>query len=930
MNHRELKRALAESETRFAALIETLSEGIVICDREGQITLCNKSAERILGYPREQLVGRQLRGNWRTIRPDGSPFPADDYPAVQVLRGSGPQQRELVGLYRPDDSLVWLEINVNPIGDASEPAGVVISFIDVTHYEQTKVLLGRQANFRARLIALLQASFERELDDTLFHEMLQLAIDTIPGAQAGSLVTLGADGKYRFAAIVGFNAEVLSHIAFSPEELQQDLSSAEPQLIYNHHDPSLLQPDNARYLAQDAASLAIKVTLAVPIFIQGQPVAIVNLDNFDTPHAFDGEAIAMAQTLAAHLGALWQRLALESAQRQDREALSRQAYFREGLNTLIQTALTAELDESLYQQFLETAVEVIPAAQAGSLMLRSGDKTFHFVAAVNFDLDELRQVYFHVDDIEELEREPLVLRNLAERPMRLVKSDQLVRYATDNSDQIKATLSIPVLLGNTVVALFNLDNFDDPAAFNGEAIAMGQIFAGQIAALLQRFELERALAQEREALKRLAFYDPLTGLPNRALLDERIRFTLASCERNGQAAALLFLDIDNFKNINDALGHDIGDLFLKAVAQRLNSLLRDGDTLARWGGDEFVILLSNLSKPEEAAYAAQKLIAAMREPFHVESHTLSGSVSIGIDTYPPSKSADVLIKHADTALYRAKAAGKASYLFFTQHMNAQLKARLALEHELGVALSKRQLKLVYQPRVALASGQITSVEALVRWQHPELGLIPPVDFIPLAEESGLILPLGLQVLELACCQAKAWLTAGTPKRVAVNISAKQLLQGDLATTVAQLLKHHQLPACYLELELTESAAMTNVKACQKLLERLKALGVYLSLDDFGTAYSSLNYLRRFPFDSLKIDKSFTAELDDPQLAPDASIARAIVALGHSLGLTVVAEGVESYHQLQELKRMGCDEAQGFYLCRPLPAEALPHAIASTS
>lgn len=921
----QLQQALRQSEARFFALIEALSEGIVIHDSEGKIIICNQSAERILGLSKAQLMGKtSMDDDWYTIRPDGSPFPGDEHPVALVLKTGCEQRQVLMGVHKPDGALSWIEINAKPIDDGQSFKGVAVSFVDVTHYERTKALLGRQAHFRTQLIAMLQSTFQSELGGAFFAQALKLAVSTIPGAQAGSLLTLEDDGKYHFAAIVGFDASVLQHIAFDPSELRQDLTSLEPQLIYTHHDPLVLHEHNAHYLAQDPQTRDIKVTLTVPIFIHGRLVAIFNLDNFESQRAFDHEAIEMAQTLATHIGVLWQRLQLETLQRYHREALRRQAYFREGLSALVQTALSKTPDEMMYQQFLETAVEVIPSAQAGSLMMRD-ERAFRFVAAVNFELDELRHVRMNIDDVErELGRAgPKIIRNIAARNVRVLDSDGQLRIRAARTQDIKVTLTIPIVLRDTTVAIFNLDNFDRDDAFTQETVVMGQIFAGQMAALLQRFELERELRKEREALEQLAFYDALTGLPNRTLLDERIRHAMATSDRLNRSVAVLFLDIDNFKHINDSLGHEVGDLFLKQVTKRLQGVVREDDTVARWGGDEFVVLLSGLTRPEDAAYVAQKIIAAMNEPFTLSGQLISSGVSIGIDVYPHyGKTAEALIKHADTALYRAKAAGKNTYLFFTQSMNEQLQLRLELERDLRLALLRDELVLYYQPRVVLASGAVTSVEALVRWQHPKKGLIPPSAFIPLAEETGLILPLGQRVIDLACAQAKAWLTAGTPQRVAVNVSVKQLLQGNLAASVAQALAKHELPAQYLEIEITESAAMTNVAVCRRVLSKLKALGVYLALDDFGTAYSSLSHLRQFPFDSIKIDRTFILELDDPSLTPDASIARAIVALGKSLGMTVIAEGVETQSQLESLRLMHCDEAQGYYFSRPLPAAAL--------
>jgi len=611
-----------------------------------------------------------------------------------------------------------------------------------------------------------------------------------------------------------------------------------------------------------------------------------------------------------------------TAQRRDRAQLRRQADFRGSLITLVEASLQGGLNEAFYQHLMEVAVRVIPGAQAGSLLLRAEGGTYRFVASVNFDQAVLAQTFLYE---HELHRAPNVaglqviygFDNLGVEPSR---RDPL--YEAGETDKIKVSMSIPVEMEGRVVAYFNLDNFDRADAFDDEATEMGRLFAQQVAALWQRLRLEADLRSERAALERLAFYDPLTGLPNRSLLKDRLEQALARGARSGGFVVLMFLDLDDFKHVNDTLGHGVGDDLLAQVGQRLRGCVREGDTVARWGGDEFVILLTDVSKSAAAAAVADKVLRCFDAPFRPKGFDVRTTASIGIDLYPePARGADDLVRHADIALYRAKLSGKNTYRFFTEEMNRRLRARLKLEADLRGALLTGALTLHYQPRIDLRTGAVTSFEALVRWPHPERGLVLPGDFIPLAEETGLIIKLGERVLHMACTQAKAWCLAGHPHRVAVNLSVKQLKQEGVVATVEGALRAHGLEPHLLELEVTESAAMTEVHDSITKLKELRALGVHLSLDDFGSAYSSLGYLKRLPFNSLKIDSSFVRELGPgAQGSHEASIVQAIVALGQSLGLTVIAEGVETPFQRDLLRRLGCDEAQGYLFSRPLPEE----------
>ncbi|HRD89864.1 MAG TPA: EAL domain-containing protein [Accumulibacter sp.] len=421
-------------------------------------------------------------------------------------------------------------------------------------------------------------------------------------------------------------------------------------------------------------------------------------------------------------------------------------------------------------------------------------------------------------------------------------------------------------------------------------------------------------------LAHLAQHDVLTGLPNRLLLTERLSHAIGRAQRHGRQVALLFLDLDHFKHINDSLGHVVGDELLQSLAGRLAACVRATDTVCRQGGDEFVILLADIEQPQDAARVAEKLHAASAVPHRIGGHELHVTLSIGISVYPDDGSdVDTVMRNADTAMYHAKEDGRNTYQFFTADMNTRAVRRLFVESSLRHALKRNEFLLHYQPQIDLVSGAITGAEALLRWRDPELGLVYPGEFVAIAEKCGLIVPIGRWVLRETCRQVQAWRDAGLHAvPVAVNISAVEFRHPDFLEGVALILKETGLPSRYLELELTESVLMHNAESSVSVLEALKTMGVSLAIDDFGTGYSSLSYLKRFPIGTLKIDQSFVRDIATD--ADDATIVSAVIGMGRNLKQRVIAEGVESREQLAFLQTQRCDEGQGFQLSYPLPAE----------
>ncbi len=460
----------------------------------------------------------------------------------------------------------------------------------------------------------------------------------------------------------------------------------------------------------------------------------------------------------------------------------------------------------------------------------------------------------------------------------------------------------------------NKEVFWESALFAPIRNPLGEIthFLGILEDITERIKAE-------EKIIHMAYYDPLTNLPNRALFNDRIALALAHAQRNRQMLAVMFVDLDRFRNINDTLGHDIGDRLVRGVTERLKNCLREGDTVARMGGDEFMLLLPGIENLQDVAKIANKISDVLKPPFFFDNHELHITASIGISLYPyDGEDPQSLLKNADTALNRAKEFGRNNYQLYTSGMNAKAGERLKLENSLRKAIEKEELLVYYQPQVDLNTFQIIGMEVLLRWQHPQNGLISPDQFIPLAEETGLIVPIGEWVLRTSCMHNKNWFSkySGKPRLLSVNISACQFQQHKLMKTILGVLKDTGFDPNFLELEITESILMQKDTVPMAILRELKGMGIKFSIDDFGTGYSSLSYLKRFPIDTIKIDRSFIRDcISNPD---DAAIVRAIVSMAASLKLRVVAEGVETREQLEFLRTLKCDGMQGYLFSKPLP------------
>jgi diguanylate cyclase (GGDEF)-like protein len=666
----------------------------------------------------------------------------------------------------------------------------------------------------------------------------------------------------------------------------------------------------------------LRTNLAVPTRAGGGVIGALAIHHVRAAAAWAPSTVALVQVIADVIGGARDRDDL--AQRSLAEAR-----WREGLTDMVAWGLQQRLAHPLYAGLLERVANLAPEADAGSIVLRGADGRLRFVATHRYEFEPLGHVVFDTDELSH----PHDMRTTTQLLHPFGRNEALGAERRDalnafgGADRITATLVLPLLTGDLPLGFLYLDRLERDRPFSRDTVAMAQVAAAQASLVIQRLTLEATVRHRKEELERIASVDTLTGLPNRAAFFDALRMALGRAARRRTAAALLYLDLDGFKEVNDSLGHAVGDQVLRDVAGRLRDAVRSSDAVARLGGDEFTVVISDVEDASEAGHVAGKLVDAISRPFVLGPAVVRLTASIGIALYPnDADEAGDLLRRADAAMYRAKVGGRAAYRFFTAEIDVSARDRLQLTADLHGALERGALEVAYRPRVSLASGTWVGIEALARWRHPERGVIDSDVFVPLAEDTGLIEALGRFVTREACGACASW--SGHPVlgalRTSLTVSMRELLYGDLVGRIEGALAAHGLRPDRLEIAVTEAAMVRDVEANLGRLDALRALGVAIALVGFGTASSSLGRLRRVPLDVVKVDRSFVAGIDrgGADAAADAAVVRAIVAIGASCGFTVVAEEVERPSQVAVLRGVGCAEGQGHVFGPPVSAEAL--------
>jgi diguanylate cyclase (GGDEF)-like protein/PAS domain S-box-containing protein len=858
---RRAASSLAAKDAQLRATVDQVAVGIARTAPDGRFLEVNQTLCRMLGYDEEELLARSF--------PEVT-HPEDVAKSVQLRErlyagdvGSGTLEKRYL---RRDGSVMWAETAVTVVRGAGGRTAYVVAVIqDVTARKRAERQAERLTAFYSALSHTNQAIVRLRDPDALYREICRVCVELgrvrmahISVVQGERLVPVAWAGP-----VEGYLAGIELRTAASAPEGRGPAGTAlredRPYICNDFFaDPATL-PWRDR-----AARSGVRSSAVFPFRRGGRAVGVLNLYDAE-PGVFDAELVALLEEMAADLSFALDNFEREAALRESAER------FRGLVESAMDAIITVGEDQRI--------VQFNPAAAA--LFQVSSE------AAVGMPLERLIPERFRAAHAAHVRG----FSESGEASRRMGGASDLWALRADGTEfPIEASVS--------------------------RSLAGG---APQYTVILRDITARKRFESRIEYL---ATHDGLTDLPNRNLIRDRIAQSIGHAHRAGTHLALMFVDLDRFKVVNDAFGHPFGDTLLKAAGERFRSALRDDDTVARLGGDEFLILLTDLHRTADVYIVAQKILDALERPFALEGREIHLSASIGVSLYPQDgEDFDTLLGHADVAMYRAKDLGRGTYQFFTPAMSAGLKQRVELESQLRRALDRGELRLAFQPKVDLASGAIAGAEVLLTWTHPELGIVPPASFIPLAEETGLIVPIGEWVLRSACAQAKSWIDAGlTPVAIAVNVSARQFLHHDIVALVETVLKQTGLPPGLLELELTETLIARDVDKVAATIQRLQSAGVHFSVDDFGTGYSSLSQLKRFRVDRLKIDQSFVRNLDTDR--NDAAIALAIISLARGLDLKVIAEGVETAEQCAFLRKHGCDEIQGYYFSRPVPPEEL--------
>jgi diguanylate cyclase (GGDEF)-like protein len=675
---------------------------------------------------------------------------------------------------------------------------------------------------------------------------------------------------------------------------------------------------------EDARRAEVGASAALPLIQSGTSIGIlmVTLAEADS---LDDEAVSLLARMADNLSFGLDNLDREVERKRSERASQRLAKMYAALSATNEAILRARTADELYDLVCDAAVHVGNSLAAAVLLVEPETTWLRPVAGTGHSVEQIKRTRFSID------QENIYGQGVCGKAFRT----QLTHVNDDvlNSEQGKpwrqsslqtgvvASCGVPLTRhGQSVgVILFFLSQ---SSAMDKEVIALLTRIGKNLSFALENFDRADEKNRADQRIQFLATHDDLTRLPNRVMFNQLFERSIKLARRDGNKCAVLFIDLDRFKVINDSLGHSAGDTLLIEVAKRLRNCVRESDVVARLGGDEFVVMLDQISDRDEVAAVARKILAALLLPIILAGHECRTTGSVGIAVFPENGSDSLtLTKNADIAMYLAKEEGKNDFRFFSSEIKSQSIERLMLESDLRHALELDQLTLHYQPKLDVRTGRITGLEALLRWAHPELGDLPPAQFISLAEETGLIIPIGHWVLKTACAQNMAWQRDGLPSiSMAVNLSPRQFLDENLLRDIDEVLISTGMPAHLLQLEITESMVMQNVDRAVKLLDQIQSRGVRLAIDDFGTGYSSMSLMKQFPIDTIKIDRSFVRDLENS--SEDRAIAKAIISMGKALGLTVVAEGVETVEQDAFLRGHECDELQGYLFSRPIPAEAI--------
>jgi len=937
---RSAEDALKASEERYRSVVTAMSEGIVIQQSDQRIVACNPSAERILGLSHDQLMGRtSMDPRWRTIHRDGSPFPGETHPPVVTLTTGQAQFNVIMGVHRPDNSLVWISINTQPLMHPGKylPYAVVVSFVDITARQLAEETLRQNEEFlRLSQSAGHVGSYSWEVSsglvrwsDELFRiygvdpERFEPNLESVIGLthpkdrermqrQLEEMVVTGRAMDYEYS-IIRPNGE--ERLLWGHGEVIRGKGGKVTRSIGMVQDVTerlrveqalLLSEKNFRSLLEDA-------NIGVLVHYKGKheyantkllKMLGYSLDEFRTTTMKDiVDPLELPKVEARY------RARMEGKD------------VHNIYDTILRTKHGASLDVEL------TSTKTIWEGKPAGLVLfqditdrhQAVDRMRKLSSALEQTADSVMITDAHgvieyvnqsFEKVTGYSREEA----LGQTP-RLIKSDR-------QKAEFYAAMWRAILDGQVYNDVFINRRKDGSLYYEEKTITPLKEADGRITHFVSTGKdvTERIEIQER--LQYMAQHDALTDLPNRVLLFDRLKLALVRARRHQRLLAVLFIDLDRFKNINDSLGHEAGDQLLQQLSDRLRRCIRGDDTVARFGGDEFVILLDDVARDNDVHEVAKKVLEELVPPFRVDEQQLFITASIGVSLYPnDGEDSSSLLKYADIAMYRAKEMGKNTYQFYSAEMSARAFERLTLESNLRSALERNEFQLYYQPQINTLSGMVVGVEALLRWVHPKFGMVMPGEFMPMLEETGLIVSVGEWVLTTACAQLRAWHQAGwSSLRMAVNLSARQFGSKSLISSIDQELASLDGRPSQLEFEITESVFMQHAMATTETLSKLFEMGCRLAIDDFGTGYSSLAYLKRFPINVLKIDYSFVRDIPDDK--DDAEIVSTIIAMAHNLKIEVVAEGVETEAQFAFLRARGCDCMQGYLFGRPLPAEEI--------